>query len=120
MAQMKLGPQMSDDALLRLLGARVAGLRLAANLTQGQLAEQAGLGLRTVQRLELGATATQLSGFLRVCRVLGVLERLDTLVPEATPGPMAQLQAQGRKRQRARGRRETSSTPAKWQWGESP
>jgi transcriptional regulator with XRE-family HTH domain len=73
---------MTDEALLKALGERLAGLRLARNLTQQELAEQAGLGLRTVQRLESGAAATQLSGLLRVCRVLGLVEQLDTLIPE--------------------------------------
>ena len=79
----------TDEAWLQRLGQRLAQWRLAQNLTQAQLAEQAGLGLRTVQRMELGAAATQLSGFLRVCRVLGLVERLDLLVPEAVASPMA-------------------------------
>jgi DNA-binding XRE family transcriptional regulator len=65
---MKFDAQHSDQAVLKLLGERLAALRLERNLTQQQVAEQAGLGLRTLQRLELGATATQLSGFIRVCR----------------------------------------------------
>lgn len=109
---------MTDEALLELLGTRLAALRVAANLTQEQLAEQAGLGLRTVQRLELGAAATQLSGFLRICRVLGVLERFETLLPEVQPGPMAQLQAQGRRRQRVRARKRSGGDAAQpWTWG---
>jgi len=67
---MKIESNITDDALLKLIGGRLARMRLTKNLTQQQLAEQAGLGLRTVQRLELGAAATQLSGFVRVCRVL--------------------------------------------------
>ncbi len=54
-----------------------------------------------MQRLELGAAATQLSGFIRVCRVLGLVEQLDTFIPEPAASPMAQLKQQGRKRQRA-------------------
>lgn len=63
----------TDDAVLTLIGRRLAALRVAKNLTQRQLAEQAGLGLRTVQRLELGESGTHLSGFVRVCRMLGLL-----------------------------------------------
>lgn len=109
---------MTDEALLKALGERLAGLRLAHNLTQQKLAEQAGLGLRTVQRLESGAAATQLSGLLRVCRVLGLVEQLDTLIPEPAPSPMAQLKLQGSQRRRASGRRATARTPKKWTWGE--
>ena len=116
---MKIAPKITDEALLKLIGERLARLRLAKNLTQEQLAEQAGLGLRTVQRLELGAAATQLSGFVRVCRVLGLVERFDALIPEETASPIAQLKLQGRQRQRASGRKAAATgEPKKWTWGE--
>jgi transcriptional regulator with XRE-family HTH domain len=115
---MEIKSEMTDEALLRLVGERLAGLRLARNLTQQQLAEQAGLGLRTVQRLELGAAATQLSGFIRVCRVLGLVENLETFIPLPAVSPMAQLKLAGRKRQRATGQRAVPGKPGKWTWGE--
>lgn len=114
---MKVSSHLTDDALLKLIGERLARLRLAGNLTQSQVAEQAGLGLRTVQRLEQGAAATQLSGFVRVCRVLGIVERFEELVPEMAASPMAQLKQQGRKRRRATGKKAPSAT-TKWTWGE--
>lgn len=113
---MKIESNITDEALLKLIGERLARLRLAKNLTQGQLAEQAGLGLRTVQRLELG-TATQLAGFVRVCRVLGLVERFDALLPEETASPIAQLKLQGRKRRRATGKKAPAAAK-KWTWGE--
>jgi transcriptional regulator with XRE-family HTH domain len=117
---MKIESNMTDDRLLKLIGERLAGIRLSKNLTQEQVAKEAGLGLRTVQRLELGATATQLSGFVRVCRVLGLVERLDTFIPEPAVSPIAQLKLQGRKRRRASGTKvATRSAPKKWTWGDS-
>lgn len=115
---MKLKATMTDEVLMKLIGERLAGLRLAQNLTQQQLAEQAGLGLRTVQRLELGEAATQLSGFIRVCRVLGLVENFGMLVPEPVASPMTQLKQQGRKRQRATGKKTEAGMPKKWTWGE--
>lgn len=115
---MKIDSLLTDHALLKLIGERLAGFRLVRNLTQQQLAEQAGLGLRTVQRLESGLAATQLSGFVRVCRVLGLIERFDLLIPEPAASPMAQLKSQGRKRQRARGKGAARARPKKWTWGE--
>jgi len=115
---MKIESNITDEALLRLIGERLARLRLTRNLTQQQLAEQAGLGLRTVQRLELGAAATQLSGFVRICRVLGLMERFETLVPEEAASPMAQLKTQSRKRQRATGKKAAAGKSKKWTWGE--
>lgn len=116
---MKITSSITDEALLKLVGERFAQLRLKKNLTQGQLAEQAGLGLRTVQRLELGAAGTQLSGFMRICRVLGLVERFDALIPEQAVSPMEQLQQQGRRRRRATGKPTAAGAPKKWTWGES-
>lgn len=112
---------MSDEQWLKRIGERLARLRLAQNLTQGQLAERAGLGLRTVQRLELGVAATQLSGFVRVCRALGLMERFESFIPETPASPMAQLKLQGRKRQRATGRKKpmASGEKKKWTWGDA-
>jgi transcriptional regulator with XRE-family HTH domain len=115
---MKNAPPLTDAALLTALGERLARLRLAKNLTQQQLAEQAGLGLRTVQRLELGAAATQLSGFVRVCRVLGLVEKFAALVPDEAASPIAQLKQQGRQRHRATGRKSGAGEPKKWTWAE--
>lgn len=115
---MKISSQLTDQAVLEELGARLAGLRLGKNLTQAALAEQAGVSKRTVERLEAGAVAAQLSGFLRVCRVLGVMDQLDALIPETPVSPVEQLKRQGKRRQRASGARAASSSPNKWTWGD--
>ena len=74
---MKITKQTTDETVLAELGGRLTRIRLERNLTQLQLAKEAGVSKNTVQRLEAGAVATQLSGFIRVCRVLDVIERLD-------------------------------------------
>jgi len=116
---MKIEATITDEGILRELGQRMTGLRLEHNLTQAALAAQAGVSKRTVERLESGEVAAHLSGFVRVCRALGLIERFDTLVPEATPSPIAQLKLHGRKRKRASGKKAVSGTPKKWTWGES-
>ena len=115
---MSINGQMTEDHILAELGERLARLRLDKNLTQNELAQQAGVGLRTVQRLETGAAATQLSGFLRVCRVLGVIERFDALIPEPIASPIAQLKERGKLRKRATGKPLASDVSKKWKWGE--
>ena len=117
---MKIETTLASEAILQELGERLAGVRLERNLTQAALAEEAGVAKRTVERLESGQAATQLSGFVRVCRALGLLERLDALVPEGTASPIAQLRLQGRKRQRATGRKASAAAAKKWTWGDEP
>lgn len=76
-----------------------------------------GVAKRTVERLESGAVTTQLSGFLRVCRALGLIEGLETLVPEQAASPMAQLKMRGHKRQRASKAKASKAKPKTWTWG---
>ena|SRR5581483_4772848 len=116
---MKIDAQMSDDLTLSLIGERLAEIRLRKNMSQRQLAEQAGLSVPTIQRLETGVAATQLSGFIRVCRVLGLIERLDLLLPEQTPSPIAMLKLQGRRRKRASTSKSAPTESQKWTWGGS-
>jgi transcriptional regulator with XRE-family HTH domain len=114
---MKITKHATDDAVLVELGGRLARIRLERNLTQAQLAGQAGVSKRTLERLEAGAVATQLSGFIRICRVLDVLERLDALIPEPMPSPVAELKLRGRQRKRASTSRTARPAGKKWQWG---
>jgi transcriptional regulator with XRE-family HTH domain len=115
---MKITRQATDEVILGELGGRLANIRLNRNLTQAKLATQAGVSKRTVERLESGAVATQLSGFIRVCRVLDVIERFDLLVPEPVPSPVEQLKLAGRKRQRASAAKPVIPPAKKWQWGD--
>jgi transcriptional regulator with XRE-family HTH domain len=116
---MIIGAHLTDDAVLGELGQRLSRLRLERNLSQAQLGEEAGVGRRTLQRLEAGEPV-QLSSLIRVLRVLGLLESLDRLVSKPTPSPLERLQLAGRERRRARrrgaGRAEDRAGP--WKWGD--
>ena len=97
---MELTQQLSDRAVLSHLGRRLAQFRLDRNVTQRELAAEAGVSLPTVQRLEGGRGAT-LTALVRVLRALDLLEGLEALVPEPLPSPIEQLDRAGRHRQRA-------------------
>ena len=117
---MKITNQMSDEQVLQVLGERLARVRLEKNRTQAEVAEEAGVGLRTLQRLESGEAGTHLPGFLRVCRALGLADRLDTFVPEPVPSPIERMKLMGKTRKRASGGKvESGDTSAEWTWGES-
>lgn len=115
---MKKSKHVTADALLSDLGGRLARVRLDRNLTQAELAEQAGVSKRTVERLESGSAATQLSGFIRVCRALGLLARFDALIPESLPSPIVQLKLRGKQRQRASSTKTPDHPSKKWVWGD--
>ncbi|MBS1891255.1 MAG: helix-turn-helix domain-containing protein [Actinobacteria bacterium] len=110
-----------DDLVLRELGVRLARTRLEKNLSQADLAREAGVSKRTVERLEAGE-AVRSNSLIRVLRALGRLEVLDRLIPEPLPSPVERLRLEGRRRRRAGGRRAASeSTPNEpWRWGDEP
>ncbi|NHQ59675.1 helix-turn-helix domain-containing protein [Chlorobium sp. BLA1] len=113
---MKIEGLLSDEAILGELGKRLAQRRLELQLTQEMLAEQAGVSKRTVERVEAGATA-QMSTMIRILRVLGLLDRMEALVPESGARPMDLLRLKGKARKRASGRRKpTDEKP--WTWGD--
>jgi transcriptional regulator with XRE-family HTH domain len=114
----KITKQSTDASVLAELGARLAALRLDRNMTQAQLAEEAGVSKRSVERLESGDTSPQLSGFIRVCRVLGIAERFDVLVPESAPSPVQLLKLAGNKRRRASKPQPSEHPAKKWKWGD--
>jgi transcriptional regulator with XRE-family HTH domain len=102
---MKILNQTLDAEVLEVLGERLHRTRLERDMTQAQLADLAGVGKRTVERLEAGSVGTQLSVLVRVCRVLGLLERVDLFIPEPAPSPIEQLKLHGKRRKRASGKR---------------
>ncbi len=97
---MKFATALTDTAVLQELGDRLAQYRLNRNLTQEALAREAGISLRTLNRIECGEPS-QTANVLRVLRVLGLLDNLEALVPEAPVSPMQQLKLKGKVRQRA-------------------
>lgn len=112
---MKLTTLKTDEAILSELGARLARRRLDLQLTQAELAQQAGVAKRTVERIEAGASA-QLSSLLRIFRVLDLMSGLEQLVAETGPRPMELLQLKGRTRQRASSHRPAADSAEPWTW----
>lgn len=116
---MRISRDLSDEAILGELGSRLAAARLARNLTQAALADEASVSKRTVERLESGEVAARLSGLVRVCRALDLVDRFDALVPSPTVSPVEQLKLAGRRRKRASGRRvPAKKRTRKWTWGD--
>jgi transcriptional regulator with XRE-family HTH domain len=114
---MKITAPLTDDAVLKEIGARIMAVRLDKNITQAELARRASVSKRTVERLESGIPV-QFVAFLRVCRALDLLERLEVLLPAPAPSPMALLKLQGRTRRRARTPSDEQEQPTPWTWGD--
>ena len=114
---MKISNLFSDSIILAEIGKRIAHRRLDLELTQAELARQAGVSKRTVERIEAGASAQMLS-IIRVFRVLDLLSSLDQVIPEAGPSPMDYVKRKGKVRQRAPSKRSKADSTEPWSWDE--
>ena len=114
---MNISKLSTDDAILAEIGNRITRYRLDHQLTQADVAEQAGLSKRTVERIEAGAS-TQMSTIIRILRVLDLLQGLDLLIPEPGSRPMDLLKLKGKVRQRASSNRRPNQSNKKWSWGD--
>lgn len=114
---MRISNLLADDAILMELGTRIARRRLDLQLTQADVAEQAGVAKRTLERIEAGASA-QMSSMLRILRVLEMLPGLDCMIPDETARPMDLLKRKGKERQRASKPRHKERPDEPWTWGE--
>jgi len=122
---MRFANELTDSAALTELGQRLARQRLARNLTQAELAREAGVDRTALQRLERGESVT-LTTAVRLLRALGTLENLEALLPPAEAGPIELVETRGHHRRRARGRR--GGPPQRgggsggggggWKWGD--
>lgn len=108
---------MGDGAILEELGKRLGQRRIAKGLTQAELAREAGVSKRTVERIEAGAAAQTLN-LVRILRVLDLLDGIGQLVPEAGPSPMDLLKRKGKARKRATSRRAATPAHDNWSWGD--
>lgn len=115
MANKSITKLLTDDAILSEWGARLAQHRIRLQITQAQLANQAGISKRTVERIESGYSA-QMSSIIRIFRVLDLMENLDRLVPVPGPKPMDLLKQKRKIRVRASKvkRKQVSKKPWKW------
>jgi transcriptional regulator with XRE-family HTH domain len=91
---------MSDPAIVKELCSILRQVRLQQNITQDQLAEQAGLSRSAISKMETGKSTVEFLTLIQVLRSLQQLHLLDPWQVSATVSPllMAKLKAKSRKR----------------------
>jgi len=114
---MAITTETPDRQVLAEIGDRLARHRLNQNVTQAQLAQEAGVSKRTVVRLENGEPS-QVTNLVRVLRALGLLANLNALVPAPSTSPMKALKAKAQERRRAFPASKTAKPSSEWTWGD--
>jgi len=106
---------LSDQALLELLGSFIRETRLSQNLTQEELANQAGIARSTLSLLEKGSGGTILS-LIQVLRILDQLAIFSQLQRPVQISPLLLAKQAKAKRKRASSKSSNNhlSTSADW------
>ena len=77
-----------EQLLIRAVGARIATLRKARNITQEQLAERVNAAPQSIRRIERGKASAPLGRLLDIAATLGVsIQDLFAGVEVAVPPP---------------------------------
>jgi len=103
------------DQIEAELGRRLEAIRLEQNISQAELAAEAGVSRRTITRFENGG-GISVETLIRLMRALGIEARLETLLPDVAVRPIDRVRLKGKVRQRAR--RKQHATPSDWAWAD--
>ena len=106
----------TSDQIEAALCRRLESIRLSRNITQAQLAEEAGVSPRTIGRLEKGE-GVSLGTFIRVMTALGIQHNLEALLPDPAVRPIERVGIGAGERKRARPAPSSHERPV-WSWGD--
>jgi transcriptional regulator with XRE-family HTH domain len=80
----------TNYAIMQLLARRVKEYRLAARLSQKDLAEKSGVSLATISHFEQGKSPNMtINNLISLLRVIGMENRILDLLPELPMPPLA-------------------------------
>ena len=108
---------LADEMILTKIGERLKAVRLKQNITQQRLAEDSGVSLSSVKKIENGEIRS-FESLLRVLRTLGKLEVLQPLVEEEQLSPSEYYElvqkAGAHQRKRAAGKTHKDKEESTW------
>ncbi|WP_455668185.1 helix-turn-helix domain-containing protein [Phocaeicola sp.] len=80
----------TNQDILNLLAQRIKAYRLAARMSQKEMAEKSGVSKATISHFEQGANQNMtLGNFISLLRTLGMENRMEDMLPELPVPPMA-------------------------------
>mgnify|MGYP000613889685 CR=1 FL=1 len=87
---MENGEYRTNQDILNLLAQRIKEYRLAARLSQKEMAEKSGVSNATISHFEQSVNQNMtLNNFISLLRVLGMENRIEELLPELPMPPKA-------------------------------
>lgn len=101
---------LSDIAILETLGAIIKYHRLEQNMSQSQLATEAGINRSTLIEFEKGKRSNILT-FIQILRALILLELLNDFQIQEKISPLQLAKLDQQKRKRASGKKKAANKP---------
>lgn len=93
---------MTDEGVANHFAKRVRQMRLNANISQDEMASEAGISVTTYINFENAKNPSlKLKTVIAILRKLDLLDNIDLLVPEPEVSPRQIAKLQGKQRQRA-------------------
>ena len=81
----------TNQEIMLLLAKRIKEYRLAARMSQKEMAEKSGVSLATISHFEQGVNQNMtLNNFISLLRIIGMEQRINDLLPEL-PMPLMAL-----------------------------
>lgn len=105
----------SSKVVIAALCKRLNGIRLSRNISQADLANEAGVSRRTMTRLADGKVIS-LDSFVRVMLALRLTDHLAAMLPDPSIRPVERLKFEGAERQRTSRKKDKAS---EWKWRDS-
>ena len=109
----------SSEQIIEALGQRLNGIRLSQNISQANLAKEAGVSRSTLTRLADGQPVS-LDSFIRVMQALKLTDQLAALLPDPSIQPVDRVRFEGSERQRATNKptKENKNNNTPWVWAD--
>lgn len=80
----------TNQDIMLLLAKRIKEYRLAARMSQKEMAEKSGVSLATISHFEQGVNQNMtLNNFISLLRIIGMEQRISDLLPELPMPPLA-------------------------------
>lgn len=98
----------------KLIGDRIKQYRVNAGISQKELENESGVSVRSISRLEQGASV-QLESLIKILSALNLERNIDLLIPDQTKRPSFYLMDNDKPKQRVRKKEETNGT---FKWGD--
>ena len=103
----------SSEAIMEVLFDRLEEIRLSRNISQANLAAEAGVSRSTITRLARGENIS-VDSFVRIMQALGLTDNLAALLPNPKIRPVERIRMDGAERVRASSKQKST---AEWRWG---